>query len=255
MVDMHAQILPGVLDGPKTVEESIHLIELAIKEGITDMISTSPTGNSSTDLTVAEIVEKTAEIRREIIKRRLPIRLHCAQKILLDETILSKVKNNEILTLVDSKYILLELPMDHIPVETVTIIHGLLSVNKVPIIAQPERNEAIAEKPNRLAKLVNHGALAQVSAGSVAGYFGKEVQKLAYQLIQSNLIHTYGSVSQCKKRKPFVYNKGLSFLERRKLSDNVDLLLENNARILTNEDFILLEPLGLSSKKWWELIG
>ena len=150
---------------------------------------------------------------------------------------------------------LLELPSSGIPAYTVNVIQGILNLNKVPIIAHPERNRAIAEKPSRLARLVNHGALAQVTAGSLAGHFGRGVQSLSLQLVEANLIHSYGSDVHNTKTRPFLFEKGLDFLDKRKHHDIVDILLENNARILTNEDFILLEPRELESKKWWQLIG
>ncbi len=43
-----------------------------------------------------------------------------------------------------------------------------------PIIAHPERNKGIAENPKRLENLIRDGALAQITAGSLAGTFWKE---------------------------------------------------------------------------------
>ena len=60
---------------------------------------------------------------------------------------------------------LIELPSSGIPAYKVNIIQGFLNLNKVPIIAHPKENHAITEKPSRLSRLVNHGALAQVTAG------------------------------------------------------------------------------------------
>jgi len=153
---------------------------------------------------------------------------------------------------VTSKYVLLELPSSGIPAYTVEVIQGILNLNKVPIIAHPERNRAISQKPERLAKLVNHGALAQITAGSLAGHFGKQVQQLSFRLVEANLIHTYGSDVHNPVTRPFLFEKGLAFLDKRKLQDIADILLENNDRILTNKDFILLEPNELESKKWWK---
>lgn len=249
MIDMHSQVFPGVEDGPKTMEESIDFIKMAIKEGITDIISTYHFNQESKQ----SIEQKTVALRAELVKNQLQMTIHIGQKIDVEEDVVEKLKTREALTLADSKYVLLELPSYHIPENTVKMIQGLCSMNKVPIISKPERNASIMEKPSRLAKLVNQGALAQVTAGSLAGYFGRNVQKLSVELIQANLIHTYGSDSYNSKMNPLLFNKGLNFLEKRNMSDAVDLLLENNARILTNEDLILLEPIKLNPKKWWRL--
>ena len=39
MIDIHSHILYGVDDGPKSRQQSLELIQVAVKEGITDIIS------------------------------------------------------------------------------------------------------------------------------------------------------------------------------------------------------------------------
>ena len=116
----------------------------------------------------------------------------------------------------------------------------LLGEGIIPIIAHPERNRAIAEKPARLERLVRHGALAQITAGSLAGHFGKNVQKLSLQLIEANLVHTYGSDVHNVDTRPLLFNKGLDYLEKKKHHDLADILLENNERIVQRQIAVLI---------------
>ncbi|MBO0589167.1 CpsB/CapC family capsule biosynthesis tyrosine phosphatase [Sporosarcina sp. E16_8] len=255
MIDMHAHILPGVDDGPEKLLEAMELLEMAIAEGITDIIATPHVYNPHFNVPKQSVLKKINLLTKEIKKRDLAIQLHAGQEIRIQDFTIDKLKSGEALTLANSKYVLLELPSSGIPAYTVQIIQGILNLNKVPIIAHPERNRAIAEKPSRLERLVNHGALSQVTAGSLAGHFGKSVQKLSLQLVEANLVHAYGSDVHSAATRPFLFNKGLDYLDKHKNHDIVDILLENNARILTNEDFILLEPGTVESKKWWQLIG
>ena len=46
-----------------------------------------------------------------------------------------------------------------------------------PITVHPERNHAILTDPNELLSLVEKGALAQLTAGSYVGFFGKKNSK------------------------------------------------------------------------------
>ncbi len=253
MLDMHAHVLPGVDDGPESLDESIKLIETAIEEGITDIIATPHAYSPTYDVSKEQVLEKLSILNNEVRKRGLLINLHAGQEIRIQDFVPEKIESGEALTLAGSKYVLLELPSSGIPAFTVQIIQAILSNGIVPIIAHPERNRAIAENPSRLLRLVNHGALAQVTAGSLAGHFGRGVQKLSLQLVQANLIHAYGSDVHNSKTRPALFEKGLEYLEKKKLHDTVDILLENNARILTNQDFLLLEPGDVCSKKWWEI--
>jgi len=251
MIDMHSHILFGVDDGPETMEDSIRILEKAVQEGITDMIAT-PHAFSPHFHVAPEKIESQIELLKDVVEAaKLPVTLHTGQEVRLCADLVEKLQTKEALTLANSRYLLLELPSQAIPAYTVPMIQSLLGEGYIPIIAHPERNRAIAEKPERLERLVRQGALAQITAGSVAGYFGKNVQKLSIRLIEANLIHTYGSDVHNLETRPLLYNKGLDYMEKKKLHELADILLDNNERILQNKPFFLLEPDVPAVKKWW----
>ena len=124
-----------------------------------------------------------------------------------------------------------------------------------PIIAHPERNKAIAEKPSRLVELIHQGALSQITAGSLTGHFGRAIQKLSLDLVRANLVHAYGSDVHNLTTRPFLFDEGLCYLEKRKELEAVDIFLENNARILQNMPFIIKEPEEMETAKWWKIFS
>ncbi|WP_318617965.1 tyrosine-protein phosphatase [Sporosarcina sp. YIM B06819] len=255
MIDMHSHILFGVDDGPKTIENTMRMLEQAVAEGITDMISTSHAFNPHFHVSREEIEGQIALLTDVVTAAGYPVTLHTGQEVRLCEDLVQKVETKEAMTLANSRYLLLELPTQSVPAYTVNIIQSLLEKDIIPIIAHPERNRAIAEKPERLERLVRHGALAQITAGSIAGHFGRNVQKLSLQLVEANLIHTYGSDVHNLDTRPFLFNEGLDYLEKKKHHDIADILLDNNERILKDEPLVLLEPKTPNFKKWWQLIG
>lgn len=252
IIDMHSHILAGVDDGPKKMEESIGLLEQAVKEGITNIISTSHAFHPQFHTSFDEINKQVKELNDECIKRGLPIKIFTGQEIRISDQTPHHLLSGEALGLANSKYVLIELPSQGIPTFTTHIIQQILNQNKIPIIAHPERNRSIVEKPSRLAKLIQHGALAQVTAGSLAGHFGSAVQRASMKLVEANLVHVYGSDVHNDKTRPFLFNKGLDYLDKSKKHEYVDILLENNARLLTNEEMILLEPEEIGKSKWWK---
>ena len=255
MIDMHSHLLFGVDDGPKTIEETLRIVEKAAQEGITDMIATPHAFSPHFHVSRTEI-ESQIDLLTDIVRAaKLPVTLHAGQEVRLCEDLVEKLLRKEAMTLANSRYLLLEMPTQSVPAYTVNIIQSLLGEGYIPIIAHPERNRAIAEKPERLERLVRHGALAQITAGSVAGHFGKNVQKLSLQLIEANLIHTYGSDVHNVTTRPLLFNKGLDYLEKRKHHDMVNILLENNERVLRDESLFQMEPEIPILKKWWQLIG
>ncbi|WP_088007052.1 tyrosine-protein phosphatase [Indiicoccus explosivorum] len=254
MLDMHSHILYGLDDGPNTKTEAVAIIQRAAGEQITDIIATSHAFHPNFHAHAAAVREQLKELAAELAREEIPVRLHAGQEIRLNDVLTERITEGEALTLAGSKYVLLELPSNSVPAYTIPVVQQLLAMNLIPIIAHPERNKAIAEKPNRLYRLIMNGALAQVTAGSLSGHFGKAIQKTSLQLIEANLIHTYGSDVHNLKTRPSLFNEGLDFLEKRKKHEIVDILLENNERILRNEDMIQLEPEEIRPGKWWQVL-
>jgi len=252
---MHTHILAGVDDGPKSIEEAVSMLRQAVEEGITDIIATSHAYNPHYHVGKAAVEKKMLELQEVIDTHAIPITIHSGQELRIQDKTAEVLETEEALTLANSLYALIELPSSSIPSFTVPLIQRLMTQNITPIIAHPERNKAIAEKPARLERLISHGALAQVTAGSVAGHFGKGAQKAALSLVRSNLIHFYGSDVHNLTTRPFLFNEGLDYMDKSNLTDYVDLFLENNARILEKKDAIILEPNLIDEKKWWKMFA
>jgi len=253
MIDMHSHILVNVDDGPETMEETFQLFEQAIAEGITTIISTSHALHPLYHVPCHVVNEQLNQYQQEIDSRNMPLTLYPGHEVRLAGNIVELYETGQLHTLAQSNYMLLELPSGFVPTYSSAIIYNLLTVGITPIIAHPERNAAIAKNPNILKQLILEGALAQMTAGSLAGKFGKSIQQLSLQLVQSNLVHTYGSDVHNVKSRPFLFEKGLRFLEKEKQLEAVDVFLENNARIINNQPFIVYEPEDYFTKKRWKI--
>ena len=254
MLDMHSHILWGVDDGSKSLEETMELLEIAKKEGISKIIATSHSKHPQYDVKYDVVSEQIELLKQKLDEHNIDLIVYTGHEVRLVENIVDLLKTNQIHTLANSQYLLLELPSSHVPKYTKNIVDALIAEGITPIIAHPERNKGIAEKPERLERLVRAGAVAQITAGSLAGHFGKQVQKLSLDLVKANLVHTYGSDVHNLTTRPFLFDEGLSYLEKQKLNNTVDLFLENNERIVENQPFILLEPEEIKKKKWWQII-
>lgn len=255
MIDVHSHVLFGVDDGPVTIEETIRIIEKAAEEGITNMISTSHAFSPQYDVPQEEVKAQVRLLTDVIKETGHDMTLHTGHEVRIHEHIVENVKSGKVLTLANSRYLLLELPSQSVPAYTINIIEALLAEGIIPIIAHPERNRGISEKPERLERLVRRGALSQITAGSLAGHFGKNIQKLSMDLIDANLVHVYGSDVHNLQTRPLLFNEGLDYVEKKGYGDMVDLLLTNNERIITNDHLQILEPSIPTSKKWWNLFG
>lgn len=92
-----------------------------------------------------------------------------------------------------TNYVLLEFPHSHFPATAEQIIFEWQLAGLRPIITHPERNPSILKHPDSLERLVEAGALVQITAGSLTGVFGVDVQACAGHLVSSGWVHILAS--------------------------------------------------------------
>ncbi|MGE7672604.1 tyrosine-protein phosphatase [Lysinibacillus sp. NPDC094403] len=254
MIDIHTHILFDIDDGPKTEEESLLMLKQAVKEGITEIISTSHALNPHFDADYSTVQTKLKHLRELIEQNEIPLTLHSGHEIRINDQMVNLLNHKQLHVLANSNYVLIELPSNIVPTYTKDMIIALKASGYTPIIAHPERNLAIAKNPSKLESLIREGAFTQITAGSLAGHFGKAIQKLSLNLIRANYVHTYGSDAHNLTTRPYHFQEGLYYLERKKQLDAIDILLENNYRIINNQPIIMLELAEIKRDKWWEKI-
>lgn len=241
MIDIHAHILWGVDDGPETLEESVELVKLAVQEGIGTLVATSHALHPSYHADREEVEEKVNILRERLVEEGIEIEIRLGHEIRIMEDMVERLKMRDVLAIHSSNFVLVEFPSGTVPLFTKEIIKQLVKTGYRPLIAHPERNKVFANNPQKLRELIEYGAFAQVTAGSVAGDFGKEIQKMSMRLIDEGLIHCYGSDVHDKNRRPYAFDKGLLYLETKNRQDIVEYFLENNERALENKNLLIIE--------------
>ncbi len=190
MVDIHCHILPGLDDGPDTLEESVQMAEMAILDGITHVIAT-PHANDTYPF-LPEMVQK----RRDEIQARIGNRLILATGCDLHlsfENIQDLRNNPRKYTLNQKNYLLVEFADFSIPPTIDTTLHELHLAGLRPIVTHPERNALIRSNPARLVGWVRQGCRVQVTALSLLGRFGRSAQESAEWLLDHDVIHFIAS--------------------------------------------------------------
>lgn len=76
------------------------------------------------------------------------------------------------------KYLFIEFPSSQVPHYAERLLLDIQTKGIIPIIVHPERNSRFLEDPNLLYRFIKNGALAQLTAGSVTGDFGKKSRNL-----------------------------------------------------------------------------
>lgn len=193
MIDIHSHIVFDVDDGPSTVKESIRMVLEAEKLGINEIIAT-PHFNDLLFHT-----DKTAQNFSVILSRTADcdIKLHLGYEVSLSPLMIEKVEKLKTKTLGDSRYILFELPFDHIPVYSGELLYRFNIEKIIPILAHPERNRVFIHNFDSFIKFLENGCLVQIDAASVVGVYGTEAKRMAEKAIKLNLAQFVASDAHC----------------------------------------------------------
>lgn len=215
MFDLHCHILPGIDDGAKTIEDSLDMARLAVKEGITHILATPHHKNRNWHNNKEKVVNLVQDLQEEIDNHNIPLTIFPGQEVRIFGEILEDIYADQILFTDEQKqYILIEFPTQNIPTYTERLFYDLESNGRTPIIVHPERNREILEHPNRLKSLVDKGALAQLTAASFIGKFGKDIKKLSEQLIEHHLVHFIASDAHNIGNRAFHMREAYQKLEK-----------------------------------------
>jgi protein-tyrosine phosphatase len=251
MIDIHTHIIPDLDDGPPDMETSVGMGRIAAGEGITAMISTSHSKESSA-IGFEAMRQRLEEVRAAWEGDGLGIRLELGVEIFLTPDTLSELKSGAVWTLAGSSYVLVELPYQPWPVYTERVLFDLQLAGYVPILAHPERYTAIQADPNLMYSLAERNVLSQITAGALLGDHGNLAKRSAETLAAHRLAQIISSDSHGltqRKRTPQLLQalqvaEGLVGVEAARA-----MVTDNPARILANEH-IVPEPRQVSPQKW-----
>lgn len=205
MIDLHCHILPGVDDGAKTVEDSIAMAKKAVSQGITHVMCTPHHNNGMYTNPANQVIEKVAELQKVFDQQGLPLTLLEGQEVRITGSLLEDIEKNEVLfTDLNNTYILIEFPTGDVPAYAEQLFFTLMSKGHVPVIVHPERNAVFRKDPNQLLPFLEMGVLTQLTAPSIVGIFGKEIQRTAKQMLEHNMLYMVASDAHNMKQRTFV---------------------------------------------------
>lgn len=238
MVDLHSHILNDIDDGSKSLQDSLEILRKYLEEGIKKVVLTPHyIENSKYNIENKEKIELFNKLNEEVRKQNIDIELYLGNEVYVASNIIELLKNNKIMTINNSRYILIELNMINEDPNVKDIIYNLRLDNIIPIIAHPERYEYIKKDIKKAKQLVNYGALLQINKDSLFGKYGKEAEKTAKKLVKNKLVHFVGTDIHSLNGKLYSISKFKKLLYRLGKREYIDEILEENSiKVLNNEE-------------------
>ncbi|HIN15372.1 MAG TPA: hypothetical protein EYM69_07030 [Dehalococcoidia bacterium] len=198
-VDIHAHILPGLDDGPVTVEESLAMARMAARDGTDTIVATPHYRDMELERQSPRMVRDLADtlnaaLRSDSAQRNAPsVRIFTGMTNRLDASLPDLVDSESAITLNRTPFLLVEPPFNRAPSYIEDVIGRLLTQRLVPVLAHPERNIEFQRRPKRLQGLVNDGVVVQIAAGSLTGQNGAGAKRAAEQFVSRGIAHVVAS--------------------------------------------------------------
>lgn len=211
MIDVHCHLLPGIDDGPDSMDESLELARVAVEHGITHSIVTPHIHPGRWDNEALSIRSAMDSYKRALKDANIALEIGMSGEMRVSLEALQMVANHQVpfLGKWGSNYVvLLEMPHSHIPTGIEKMIQWLNQRNIRPLIAHPERNKDILRKLDKIQPLVDMGCLFQITAGSIAGKFGSNARDRARQLLEMGVVTVLATDAHNLKRRPPVLAEG-----------------------------------------------
>jgi protein-tyrosine phosphatase len=193
VIDIHTHILPGVDDGARSVEEARELALRASDEGVEAIVAT-PHVRTDFPTSADRMEQGVLELGEDLARHEVPVRILPGGEIALD--LLWELPHQELVRFSlaqTGRYLLLEFPYRAWVPALDAAVRGVLEAGLTPILAHPERNPDVQDRPARLADLVEAGALVQVTAVSLAGGLDASSRITAEKLLRLGLVHVLAS--------------------------------------------------------------
>ena len=243
MVDIHCHILHKYDDGSGSLSESLEMARMAADTGVTDIVVTPHfVGKASSLRSLTTLVERYRELQQAIRHENIPISLHLGAEILCTGETLRLAQEKRLPTISTTDYFLTEFCFDEDLDFMDDMLKNLTKAGYTPVVAHPERYDAIQRNPRILEQWFRRGYVLQLNKGSILGSFGHRAEHTAHTILRAGLAHVIASdAHRATHRTPHM--EGL----RRWLDHHIDpeyariLTEENPGRIIKGEPLVPVE--------------
>lgn len=200
-VDLHCHLLPGIDDGPDTMEDAIALARALVSAGTTTVAATPHVSHTYPN-SAAEISVALDELRAALTAERIALEVVPGAEI--SALLAAELEPGEVtrLRLGHGPYLLLECPLTAVLGDFESTVHRLTVHGSRVVLAHPERSPAFLRNPDLLPRLVARGAIASITAASLSGAFGSNRRRFALDAVRAGFAHNVASDAHGAVRRP-----------------------------------------------------
>ena len=236
MIDLHSHLLPGIDDGARDDEMSLAMARMFLADGITTVACTPHILPGLYHNTGPDIRAAVTRLQHRLHQEGLGLELVCGADAHICPDFVQGLRSGHILSLADSRYVLVEPPHHTAPQRMENFFFDILVAGYVPILTHPERLTWINQHYDTVRRLAANGVWMQITAGSVTGAFGRNAQYWADRMLDEGLVHLLATDAHDVNRRIPNLSRGRDAAAKRVGDSEAEHLVKTRARgVLANE--------------------
>ena len=238
MIDIHCHILPYTDDGSDSMEDSLEMARAAAATGITAIIATPHCNlpySESKNYRSQELSVRFHALRQAVEDADIPVQIYPGAEVLCTPQVPELLRQGKLHTLADSRYLLVEFFFDESPDYMDEMLSSIDKEGYIPVIAHPERYEAIQRTPYILERWFQKGWVIQLNKGSILGRLGRRAETAADWILAHGLAHTVASDAHRPHFRTTNMTELTEYLQQVCQPEYVDILLNINPNRILND--------------------
>ena len=219
-------------------------MQLLKSKGINKVIATPHyIVNSTYQTNGASVISMVEQFNKALLQKVPGFEVRPGMEVFMTPDIIDLIKCNEILTLNDTKYILIETSLNSIPKYMEDVFYKIQLEGYIPIFAHPERNSKINMNFKLIEELISNGVLIQIDHDSIMSRYGKNVKKFAESLLKKGLVHFIATDTHDVNERFKGVEEFSKFLAELIGKENAEILTDiNPLRVWENSEVVNISP-------------
>ena len=193
MIDLHSHILPGIDDGATDIDVALEMARMAVADGVKVQACTPHILPGLYNNTGPQIRLAIQDLQRRLDEHGIALQLVTGADAHLTPDFVSGLRSGHILSLADTRYVLVEPPHHVAPPRIEEFFFGIMVQGYVPVLTHPERLTWIGANYPVVEQMCEAGVWMQLTAGSLTGVYGRGPQYWAERMLKEGRVHILAS--------------------------------------------------------------
>jgi protein-tyrosine phosphatase len=236
MIDLHCHILPSIDDGASDISISLEMAKAFVADGVSVVACTPHILPGLYATSGAQIRQAIQQLRQTLESEGIPLQLVTGADNHIVPDFVEQLRSGNLLSLADTRYVLVEPPHRVAPPRLEDLFFNICAAGYVPILTHPERLSWIEAHYPVIQRLIRAGVWMQVTAGSLAGAFGRNARYWGERMLDEGCVHILATDAHDMRGRPPKLSEGRWLAAKRVgEAEAENLVLNRPKNVLLNE--------------------